>query len=666
MTAPENSPLFLELELENGPRHCFEFGANDDRAFVVGSIPQADLRLARDGVPPVAFHLEREGDAIYLTPGYGTELCVNAQLATRRTELTHAAVLEFQNITLKARIYSKRPLSEPPYARTTQEHVRAFLFDQPLDSETVRYSVSRLEIAPEFPPSPVNVSVPRPPQAPPASTLSPPLQVQGTEALRALPVAPASPSNSHATEPGVVLTHTLAIHPSDIGVEPPRCAEPFAASPSLASPSHAPPPGFSPVPAARNTAQHLGVANTVSIPKPLVQAPDAATAPAAFPLFPETSPPFSAEPPSAEPLGIIKTAVMKRPIGGEQPAPKSAFAAPPSAARANPPIFSQPLGVINTAPISKPFGVPRTAATLASRSREASPPVPAVSASPPPASTEAGLRPEPMVAAASPKPSEEAPPRDTAAARSFDTAPVPVVAFGSSATMPDRPRSLEQQTTAFEAVSPAQPLVSVGQPAPAALPPAAPAARSPGQASRRRAPIHRFFTRLGLLAKAKPIPVVAGALGLALVLGVAGAQAALHLSPSPSPSPSAGSRPIPSSSVPVPPSSAQKVAAKTAASAPSSAPAPKPLAAKVGTLVPPAASGVKRARGEPIHPELARAVSDLAAGRYSEAAAAYSALAAQAAEPEVYRTLAALLERASHPDCKPSRNVKPSCPEVQK
>jgi hypothetical protein len=465
----DSSPLFVEFGLD-GDRRYFEFRSHDDRAVVVGSSPQAHLRIDRYGVSPVAFHLERERDAIYVTPGYGTELRLNTALVQRRGRLSDLSVLEFQGIAVQARILFERPQSAPPPLYSTTDHVRAYQLDQPIDSATVRFAVPGLH--------------------PPPPELS-------TNTLElAMSSAPDEPNSVHDTEEvQFFMTEVLrAPSPGAARVQPP--AESAVAT------------GFV-----------EGLEHTLAIERSLLVVP------------------------AAPPVSIV-----------------SAPPAPPSR--------------LDT----------------------------------------------------------------VAAAPEIDACP---------------PLSLDAQTTAFEALQAGR---TEATPPP---PPTPTLALTPGLEEPSDLEGVGWLARLGLLTKAKPLPVMASALSLALLLGVVAANLAMLFTATaakPKPAAKAGA------------STRSSATAHGSAARPSLAPSvvsTRPLVATVGSTVP-ATLERRRSRGQPRHPDLARAVGDLAAGRYPEAAKAYSVVAAQSPDPEVFGAIAALLERASSADCKPSSAAKPFCPEVQK
>jgi hypothetical protein len=55
----------------------FELGPDDLRAIVVGEMAGADVRVSGDQMPEIAFHLDRERDAIHLVPAGVRDLQVD-------------------------------------------------------------------------------------------------------------------------------------------------------------------------------------------------------------------------------------------------------------------------------------------------------------------------------------------------------------------------------------------------------------------------------------------------------------------------------------------------------------------------------------------------------------------------------------------------------------
>jgi len=94
--------ITLDLEVEND-RTLLEFGAAEDRAFSVGSSPHADVRVRRRGVPPIAFYLERRGDAVWLVPAYRrSSLRVDAAFVIAPCRLGRSAQIEFSRVQARA------------------------------------------------------------------------------------------------------------------------------------------------------------------------------------------------------------------------------------------------------------------------------------------------------------------------------------------------------------------------------------------------------------------------------------------------------------------------------------------------------------------------------------------------------------------------------------
>jgi hypothetical protein len=67
--ASQHSAIVFELTLDR-ERTLIELDQNEDRAYVIGASPHADVRVKRPGAPPVAFYLERRANDAWLVPGY--------------------------------------------------------------------------------------------------------------------------------------------------------------------------------------------------------------------------------------------------------------------------------------------------------------------------------------------------------------------------------------------------------------------------------------------------------------------------------------------------------------------------------------------------------------------------------------------------------------------
>jgi hypothetical protein len=119
-------PLWLLVE-QGQNVHCFELPAHGDRCIVVGSASIADVSI--ETAAPIAFHLEREGAGVRLTPAYADAcLRVDAQhLEGPRLIFSHAVVeLAEQRLCL-------RLCDAPPAALLQQRHGTA---GSPADSQS--------------------------------------------------------------------------------------------------------------------------------------------------------------------------------------------------------------------------------------------------------------------------------------------------------------------------------------------------------------------------------------------------------------------------------------------------------------------------------------------------------------------------------------------------
>jgi hypothetical protein len=98
--------IALDLVVEND-RTLLEFAAAEDRVFSVGSSPHADVRVRRPGVPPIAFYLERRGDAVWLVPGYRrSSLRVDAAFVIAPCRLGRCARIEFSRVRARVALHT--------------------------------------------------------------------------------------------------------------------------------------------------------------------------------------------------------------------------------------------------------------------------------------------------------------------------------------------------------------------------------------------------------------------------------------------------------------------------------------------------------------------------------------------------------------------------------
>jgi len=90
--------ILLDLDIER-ERSLLEFDAAEDRAFSVGSSAHADVRVRRDGVPPVAFYLERRKRAVWLVPAYRrSSLRVDGAIVVAPYRVRRTTVIEFSRV----------------------------------------------------------------------------------------------------------------------------------------------------------------------------------------------------------------------------------------------------------------------------------------------------------------------------------------------------------------------------------------------------------------------------------------------------------------------------------------------------------------------------------------------------------------------------------------
>jgi hypothetical protein len=76
--SPLQSTRLLRIAVSVDNRtSVFELGPDDPRAIVVGEIGGADVRVSGDQMPEIAFHLEREEEAVHLVPAGARDLEVD-------------------------------------------------------------------------------------------------------------------------------------------------------------------------------------------------------------------------------------------------------------------------------------------------------------------------------------------------------------------------------------------------------------------------------------------------------------------------------------------------------------------------------------------------------------------------------------------------------------
>ena len=98
-------PPTLGLRLRLGERTwAFELGPGEERAIVVGCLFRAHVRIDRQGIAPVHFHFEREGNEIRLVPGYRSDLLINGAPVSGVRTLAGRSVIEFSGYQMEVEI----------------------------------------------------------------------------------------------------------------------------------------------------------------------------------------------------------------------------------------------------------------------------------------------------------------------------------------------------------------------------------------------------------------------------------------------------------------------------------------------------------------------------------------------------------------------------------
>jgi hypothetical protein len=110
-STPSPRSLWLHVSWEAGPR-VFEFPPGESRAVVVGSYLQSDVRVVRQGFPPIAFCFERQGDFILVAPMASGDLRLNASRVVESWPLVGGAVLEFAGARIDVTVLNQPPSEE--------------------------------------------------------------------------------------------------------------------------------------------------------------------------------------------------------------------------------------------------------------------------------------------------------------------------------------------------------------------------------------------------------------------------------------------------------------------------------------------------------------------------------------------------------------------------
>lgn len=139
--SPQRS-LWLEVH-HDGRTQVFCFAPDEERAIALGSLPRADIRVARPGISPVHFHFEREGDRIILVPAYNAEVRVNSILVQRPVPLPEHALLQFSGIRIEAFVRSTSPerVDYPSLDIPDRESGISYLAALPTDTQTTKLAL---------------------------------------------------------------------------------------------------------------------------------------------------------------------------------------------------------------------------------------------------------------------------------------------------------------------------------------------------------------------------------------------------------------------------------------------------------------------------------------------------------------------------------------------
>ncbi len=142
-TMNEESTLGVELSTSRGSLRI-TFQPHDERAFVVGTSPHADLRLSGPRVGGVAFHLERRGGGVELFPADTTrDLFVDGVRVTRPLLLAETAVVDLPGERLVLTSYDATGLAEATSVRLAEAGI-AYVSALPSENDTTRIGIEDL------------------------------------------------------------------------------------------------------------------------------------------------------------------------------------------------------------------------------------------------------------------------------------------------------------------------------------------------------------------------------------------------------------------------------------------------------------------------------------------------------------------------------------------
>lgn len=114
-----HSVRLLRIAVEcDARRYVFDLGPRDLRAIVIGEMTGADVRIKGSGyaVPEIACHLEREGDAIYLVPGYARDIQVDGVAITGVCVLPWHSRVSFSGVHLTVNVSERGSGAQVPAA----------------------------------------------------------------------------------------------------------------------------------------------------------------------------------------------------------------------------------------------------------------------------------------------------------------------------------------------------------------------------------------------------------------------------------------------------------------------------------------------------------------------------------------------------------------------
>ena len=154
----ELSLLWLVIKCDNETL-TFEFESDSARIVTVGSAAHSDVRLDVPGAAPLVCYFERDGEKIWLVPGYRCKhLRVDTTLVERPRRLGWRNIVEFSGITLEVRVREEPPTSPenglPVYYSNGKGHSLEHETGRVISGESVSFGDNLEEFEEDFPTKP--------------------------------------------------------------------------------------------------------------------------------------------------------------------------------------------------------------------------------------------------------------------------------------------------------------------------------------------------------------------------------------------------------------------------------------------------------------------------------------------------------------------------------